>query len=63
MEVSFILDLLKQKADMEELVDQAPVLKDKAEVLSEESPKPVQEPATVEEPAVVRIFFTIVELQ
>ncbi|XP_071515610.1 mitochondrial proton/calcium exchanger protein isoform X2 [Panulirus ornatus] len=42
-----------EKADMAELVDQAPVLKDKAEVLSEESPKPVQEPPVVEEPAVL----------
>ncbi|KAK7075855.1 letm1 and EF-hand domain-containing protein 1, mitochondrial, partial [Halocaridina rubra] len=36
-----------EKMDKEELVDQAPVVKDKAEVLSEEPPKQVEEPVSV----------------
>ncbi|XP_042232204.1 mitochondrial proton/calcium exchanger protein-like isoform X2 [Homarus americanus] len=43
-----------QKADPEELIDRAPVLKDKAEVLSEELPKSTQEAAAaVTEPTML----------
>ena len=50
-----ILTFLKQEAKAEELIDKAPTLKDKAEVLSEEMPKPSPEPAVSAEQAMVRL--------
>lgn len=43
--------------DAEELVDRAPILKDKAEVLSEALPKPDQEPEMVKFQPYTRLFF------
>ncbi|XP_068220539.1 mitochondrial proton/calcium exchanger protein isoform X2 [Palaemon carinicauda] len=41
----------EEKIDKEELLDEAPVVKDKAEVLSEEIPKQVQETVPIKPPA------------
>ena len=49
------LHFLKQEVKAEELIDRAPTLKDKAEVLSEEMPKPSPEPAASTDQAMVRL--------